>query len=321
MIEKLEIRNFKSIQHLNLDCRRINLFIGHPNSGKSNLLEALALFSLPYSSIDRFVRFDTLYNLFYDFNVKEEIQVKADSALCTVKHEEERFIVSSRSEEKPELDFKAVLDKKGEGIQARSGPSPVKFYRYKSREKFTDENPGFLLPPDGENLIAALLANKHLREIVADIFQDFGYKFRMERPEGKIKFIKEFDDASEISFPYNLAPDTVQRLVFHMAAVESNRYSAILLEEPEVHSSPIYIKDLCELIAFSETNQFFISTHNPGVLFPLLEKTPQDELNIFVMYFKDYRTGLYLLNEDEKTELFDLGSSVFFDMDRYLEDV
>jgi AAA15 family ATPase/GTPase len=45
MITKLSIANFKSIRQLNIDCKKINLFIGEPNTGKSNILEALALLS------------------------------------------------------------------------------------------------------------------------------------------------------------------------------------------------------------------------------------------------------------------------------------
>jgi len=48
-ISNIEILNFKSIRHCSLsDCRRINLFIGRPNVGKSNILEALSMFTLPY---------------------------------------------------------------------------------------------------------------------------------------------------------------------------------------------------------------------------------------------------------------------------------
>ena len=47
-IKSLEIKNFKSIKKLSADCSRINIFIGEPNSGKSNILEALSLFSVPY---------------------------------------------------------------------------------------------------------------------------------------------------------------------------------------------------------------------------------------------------------------------------------
>jgi|GEM_PF-6665276 predicted ATPase len=36
MIREAEIQNFKSIRKLYLACRRINLFIGLPDAGKSN---------------------------------------------------------------------------------------------------------------------------------------------------------------------------------------------------------------------------------------------------------------------------------------------
>ena len=45
MINTLEINRFKSIKSLTLNCRKINLFIGEPNTGKSNILEALGLWS------------------------------------------------------------------------------------------------------------------------------------------------------------------------------------------------------------------------------------------------------------------------------------
>ena len=45
MLDRLEIRNFKSIEHLDIECRRVNVLIGEPNTGKSNILEALGLIS------------------------------------------------------------------------------------------------------------------------------------------------------------------------------------------------------------------------------------------------------------------------------------
>jgi hypothetical protein len=46
-IETIEIKNFKSIRHQRIEgCRRINVFIGYPNTGKSNILEALSVFSI-----------------------------------------------------------------------------------------------------------------------------------------------------------------------------------------------------------------------------------------------------------------------------------
>lgn len=70
-ISHVHINNFKSIKNVVLnDCRRINLFIGKPNVGKSNLLEAMSLFCLPYlkfakkRSILQFIRVESDAELF-----------------------------------------------------------------------------------------------------------------------------------------------------------------------------------------------------------------------------------------------------------------
>ena len=47
MIKKLHIKNFKSIKELDLNCARVNVFIGEPNTGKSNILEAIGIYCLP----------------------------------------------------------------------------------------------------------------------------------------------------------------------------------------------------------------------------------------------------------------------------------
>ena len=44
----VEIKNFKSIKELRLDCKRVNVFIGKPNVGKSNILEGLGLLGARY---------------------------------------------------------------------------------------------------------------------------------------------------------------------------------------------------------------------------------------------------------------------------------
>ena len=51
----VEIKNFKSIKDLRLDCKRVNVFIGKPNVGKSNILEGLGLLGI-------FVRNDKLFD-------------------------------------------------------------------------------------------------------------------------------------------------------------------------------------------------------------------------------------------------------------------
>jgi AAA15 family ATPase/GTPase len=48
MLTNVQIQNFKSVPDLRFDAKRVNLFIGEPNTGKTNILEALALLSEDY---------------------------------------------------------------------------------------------------------------------------------------------------------------------------------------------------------------------------------------------------------------------------------
>jgi AAA15 family ATPase/GTPase len=50
MIKNISIKNFKSIKDLEFKAKRINLFIGKPNTGKSNILEALGIFTFEFST-------------------------------------------------------------------------------------------------------------------------------------------------------------------------------------------------------------------------------------------------------------------------------
>jgi hypothetical protein len=89
MIREVEIEGFKSIRKLRLECRRINLFIGPPNTGKSNLLESLGMFSLPYDpeKLRAFARCQTMADLFYDQDVESAVRVRADAYTWTLEYE------------------------------------------------------------------------------------------------------------------------------------------------------------------------------------------------------------------------------------------
>lgn len=92
IINHIHISNFKSLKDVTLDqCRRINLIIGKPNVGKSNLLEAMSLFCLPYlkytrkRSIQQFIRTENDAELFFDGHVDSPISVKTNKVNVEVK--------------------------------------------------------------------------------------------------------------------------------------------------------------------------------------------------------------------------------------------
>jgi len=75
---------------------------------------------------------------------------------------------------------------------------------------------------------------------------------------------------------------------------------------------------LAEKIALNETNQYFISTHNPYFLLSLTEKTPLKDLNVIITYDEDYETKIKVLSEKEISEIIDMGIDIFFNIDAFI---
>ena len=323
MIKNLEIKNFKSIKHLNLDCKRVNIFIGKPNTGKSNILESVGVFSVPYGKLKDFIQFENMTNLFYDQDLSEKIEIIGDGLDFNMVFENGQFVARARLYiEGRNVSFDCDYDFTG-GIIAINYPSlpkpSFKFYRFAILDKFPKPETNFLLPPRGESLLFILQTNKTFRKIAFDIFNEYGLSIRLTPQESKMEVQKQIEYIG-IFYPYSLVSDTLQRVVFHLAAIETNKDSVIIFEEPEAHAFPFYTKFLAERIALDKTNQYFISTHNPYFLLSVLEKTPKDDIGIFITYFKDYQTKVRPLTKEKMPEILDLDASVFFNLDRFLEE-
>lgn len=317
MIKNLDIRNFKSIKHLELDCRRVNVFIGKPNTGKSNILESIGLFSTPYGKIEDFVRFENMTNLFYDNNIEEKIEIRSEELNFELKFENGQF-VSEGGDINRKFHFTFQYDYTKNLSGSISGNSTIKFYKFEVLDEFQRREGNFLLPPNGENLLFILLTNKSLRKTVADIFSEFGLRIVLKPQDSKIEVQKE-EEYVIISYPFSLVSDTLQRVVFYLAAMETNKDSIIVLEEPEAHAFPFYTKILAERIALDKSNQYFIATHNPYVLSSILEKTNMMDMRIFITFYENYQTKVKQITEDKLPLLLDLDASIFFNLDKFMD--
>lgn len=320
MIKTLEVKNFKSIRHFKLECKRVNVFIGKPNTGKSNILESIGIFSLPYlfdsTGLKGCIRLENMTNLFYDQDMEKPVEITADDLYFKMEFVNDIFQVVARKENNIIFSFNYGYN--ADGSRGQWGYLPVKYYKFTSTNLFIRKETDFLRPPAGENLLQILLTNKILRKLVSEIFSEYGYRIVIKPQENKIEIQKEIEDII-IALPYSLVSDTLQRIIFYLLAIETNKDSTIIFEEPEAHAFPFYTKYLAERISFNQTNQFFLSTHNPYILLSLLEKTPKDDISIFITYFKDYQTKVRPLNEKEMQEVLDLDASVFFNLDKFLE--
>jgi AAA15 family ATPase/GTPase len=325
MITKLSIKNFKSIKEMDIDCTRVNLFIGEPNTGKSNILESLGLLSWSSSDKDEqlsdFVRFEYMQNLFYDniydnlFEIVITNEQKAEISVgAKFYRENDSFRIYYQVKPDSNLNTNLrgndiqELNTNGQRIISITGCvnnlSFIKFYRFKEQTKFPSKFPAWLLPPNGSNLVSLLIGNKKARETASNLFKSFGFKVMFREHVDTLEQAKLIDD-DIYSYPYIAVSDTLKRMLFYNAAIDSNENSTLVFEEPETHAFPLYIKELGEKIAFDESNQYFIVTHNPYLFLSIVEKTPKVDVNVFATYMKDYQTKVKQASHEQISMLMD----------------
>jgi len=342
-IKDLEIQNFKSVKKLKLKCSRSNIFIGKPNVGKSNILEAVSLLGKHSGNkfYSDFIHYENFRNLFYDQETKESIHIKTSIGDAKIKffpndnvfgyffeeqanaiYEIEKIIILhdavKRIQDKNKSNSKySFASINLEGLLSLSPAdlnNPIRNYKFNRLQTHNDAFNEYLLPPDGKNLLTILQNNNELRYIVPDFFKEYGYDFVIEAHEQKIKIQKK--KGFIYSLLYSMVADTLQRITFYLAAIKSNNDAVILFEEPETSSFPPYTKILADYISESKENQFFITTHSPYLLNSIIEN-PESDCSVFITNFRDYKTVAKKLTEEEIREILDYGTDVFFNLDQY----
>ncbi|MDD1695145.1 MAG: AAA family ATPase [Methanoregula sp.] len=327
MLKRIRVRNFKSVKELDLPLGRVTVLLGEPGTGKSNILEAFGLLSwcgqlASYGHLDslkEYVRFQNLSNVFYDDCTARPIEIAVEDP----EKEWQCLTVSSANNAFPltffrfrlgevfsidakKVPFKGtpagVLDYSGalaspSGLSPEMHYEPVKFYRFKPLCQFHGINGDSLSPPDGRNLLALVMGNSRLRDLVDASFGKTGQRL-VPRPVKKtFEFCRPGPEPC-VTFPYHVVSDTIARSIFYSVAVESNRDATVIFEEPEAHMHPSQTRALGEMIGRDTANQYIIATHSPYLLRELLVKTSPDQLAVYVTYCRDSRTRVAGLTGD-----------------------
>lgn len=329
MIKKLSILNFKSIKKLQINCKRINVFIGEPNTGKSNILEALAFFSQGVMSdivLKEIFRFNTISNLFYDENINEAIEITIDDFNAKMQYAYNdsgavlnQFHLDFKKDGESNYTQRQAISHEGNlfSMEGKNFSTPVRYYRFKSLVQFQPHFLPHLSSPYGDNIPGVILSNPALKKWVSELFRSLGYKLMITPAENKISMSKEVNEEL-FSYPYQTISETLQRLIFYSLAIKSNKNAVLLFDEPESNMFPFYIKDIAERITEEQSNQFFITTHNPYLLGSLLEKADKSEINVFITRMKDYQTTATLCSDKQMQELISLGSGSFFNLENLI---
>jgi len=320
MLTNVKIKNFKSIRDLEFSARRVNVFVGEPNTGKSNIIEALAVFSEGiYDDAQAFqdvLRFKNASDLFFDRDLGQEARVLSDGLEWSLKWESATFRGSYLASGADSTGFTWSAPAQ---LHAPRYPQPgTRFYRFKMLPSFNDSRLGSLRAPYGSNLAALVTTNKRLRQLVSDLFQERGFRLVIDQEKGELSMAKLVDEQL-YTFSYPTISETFRRIVFFMAVLETNQSAVLLLDEPEANTFPFYTAYLAERIALDETNQFFLTTHNPYVLESIVSKTPMKDLAVFVTSLEGFRTRLRLVPPEGLSRILDYGPDAFLNLDKLVE--
>ena len=222
-IKYVNIRNFKSVVDLRLkDCRRINLFIGYPNVGKSNVLEALGLFSVPFlnegESLNKLVRVENKNELLYNSveescsittNLKDiELQLIPDFYISHGNDDSGTYYYFSDENKLSDKSPYASLEKKEFNLQDESH---VKRYIFNPNNKWKTNNKAQLLPPFGENIIDILSYNSDISKVKAWIKQEFtkyGLEYVLDKSSNSLKVQRRLGGDEVMQLPYSSIADT-----------------------------------------------------------------------------------------------------------------
>jgi hypothetical protein len=336
MITSLSIERFKSIRSLSIDCRKVNVFIGAPDTGKTNLLEALYLLSrLGWNQpLDGSLRirpemgFDALfYRQFFD----QPLVI--------------RMVLSPplpANYQFQDLVFSAAIRDGGQRLSLSLEPGglgrfvvnfgkerqiPVldwlRFYSYTQSEHWQYSAGGhrgsvLVTVPHGANLLYIARHTGGVYEFLKEIVG--GLSWRVKFDQGQRTFRLSEVRADEIvDYNLDLLSDSLKRLFFYGAILKTSENAVLVLDEPDVFAFPPYPKTLGEMIGADTSNQFFLTTHNPYFLAGLTAKTRIEDLAIFVCHRDaEGATSATMLSPEAVARVIELGASVFFNLDDFV---
>jgi len=264
-IDYIHVNNFKSVSDLKLnDCRHINLFIGYPNVGKSNVLEALSLFSIPFlekgENLSRFIRTENKNELFYNSGSKS-LNVETNLEKITLHITSQFFLLRETFNGEIMYEFSQNLDVKNIGVgfdESETGMSNIKRYIFQPKNQWKSTGNELLIPPFGENIIDTLSYNESVADVKAWMKQEFskyGLEYILDKSSNSLEVQRRLGNDEVFQLPYSSIADTLQRIIFYKTAIASNKNSVLLFEEPEAHAFPPYIRTITQDMIDSREGQ------------------------------------------------------------------
>ncbi|GEM_PF-6377165 len=327
MIRTLEIKNFKSVKNVRLELSRVNLFIGPPNSGKSNIIESFALIRLLSSfskhpnsrmglnSIIRFRNYAELF-YFYNYNIPIELTIDGKQIRYYLKNNTLHFTYENIdfqifNSPVDELFFSSVessspiKNEQNKRVKFDFSKYNLKYYKFSKDQMLryrTQLNLTSLADPFGENFEEVVFYNDKIHRLLNSTLGELG-GYSLKRVVAPERMMLELVTQDDYVFAWEVASDGILKFIFDVAAMTSVQNSTVVLEEPEAGMFPYFINEICEIISKSN-NQFVFSTHNPYFVDGILENVDKDEISIFFTKYnlKNKRTEVRCIKGEDIEE-------------------
>lgn len=338
MIKKLIVNNLKSINHIEIPCANLNLYVGTNSSGKSTILQALLLFA-QNTSVNQGLSGDFVTLGTYDeskciYSGKQNIEVSVENNVgnsASIQFEKRdkgyafRMLLDDES-------IANTFDYEKRKIQYlschRIGPQNL----YKKNMNMED-----YIGSDGSYAISYL--NLHATDLVDEKMcknvQDYtllgqvnwwlnyivGAEVSTEEIVGAdvIKAAYSMGDGIQIR-PQNVGSGIsylVSVIIMCLASVDD---SIIVLENPEIHLHPTAQSKVCDFLNFisKHNRQLFVETHSDHIFNGFragiaTNKMDKDDVNIYFVSLNDTHTtdvelveiGRFGRIENQRKDLFD----------------
>lgn len=324
-IKNIEIKNYKSIKDLSLSCKRVNIFVGEPNAGKTNVLEILSFLAIGVATHPYFkdlIRFNSISDLFYDSDLTKAVSIKTNLMnfeLCFNKNDNGAIHNNfkgtySKNGKKQTYAWNFILNHDGNFQNNEVNFSTnIMFYQFRKHSKFNASFRSFLSPPFGDNIPTLLISSQELKKMVSGILKEKNLKLLIMPITGEVFIGKQIDEDIFYTYPYNSLSDTLQRIIFFLLAIETSNGHVLIFDEPESNMFPFYTKQMAEKIAKDTSNQYFMTTHNPYLIKSIIKNTPENELAVNVVYMENFETKMKTLS---KTEINKANADSFFDLEK-----
>ncbi|MBI4669501.1 MAG: AAA family ATPase [Elusimicrobia bacterium] len=329
MISRIEIENFKSIERIEVDCKRVNILIGPPDCGKTNFLEALgftswlAFGSAPLAQFVRLFRPYNAFSLYYRGRRNNPFIVELGSLRLSSNYKSnEALTIKFHNDGVGDSTFDVNVDSTHNLAyqQLFRSFSSIKYYGPLTQITPTIiSGPDYVMPPFGSNLVHLISRNvAGLLEYAQSLMESSGIKLTLDQFNQQWVLVQPEEKAFQI-YPLNVLSDTYKRLIFYAAVLKTSEDNdVIIIDEPDVFAFPPYPKMLGEMIGLNQKKtQFFLTTHNPYFLMAVLSKTPVDDLAVMVASRqKNGPTQIKtLVTHEQIQKLLDLDVDVFFNLE------